>query len=343
MLFFLLTGISVLAVVSPIISPRLFWPAAVPGLLYNYLILLQLVFFVYWLYRKDRMAYVSLGVFVLFAPYINRTISFYPMGSPGGEEVLKVGTYNIYGLKKYKKAVEKKGEDVRQAFEEDWKDMPQPDVLCVQEANGYVQNILDDILEYPHRMAARDHMLLSRYKMLNKGEVDLPSRSGKCFWADIQAGKRQLRLYCVHLESNRVSLEADRLLREGNIQEKNSWKDATRMFGSYMTSARDRAKEVVMIRKHIEESPLPVILMGDLNDTPVSYTYQQMSRGLKDAFVKNTRGISSTYGGIIPFLRIDYVFTDPDCQVLNYDVPSWPWSDHYPIFAEIALDSLGTR
>ena len=344
-LFYLLTATCVLAVLSPLISPRIFWPVAVPGLLYIYLMIFQVFFFVYWVYRKDNMAFVSLLVMVMFSPYLSRTISLYPMGSPGGTEVFRVANYNIYGLKNYRKALENDGDAARVEFRADWEDMPVPDVLCLQEANGYVLNLLEEILHYPnqYRLGSRDHVMLSKHRILDKGEVDLPTRSGKCTWADVQAPGRRLRVYCVHLESNRVSSDADQLLREGNIQEKKSWQKAVQMFRNYMTSARDRAVEVGKIREHIENSPHPVILLGDLNDTPVSFTYQQMSRGLKDAFVKNTRGISSTYGGLIPFLRIDYIFTDKDCHVLDYQVPRWPWSDHYPIFAEIALDSLGNK
>lgn len=341
-LFYLLTGISVLAVLSPLISPKIFWPASIPGLLYIYLLIFQVLFCCYWIYRRDRMAIASFAAILIFVPYINRTVSFYPMGSEGGTDVFRIATYNIYGLKKFRKAAEKKDKETTATFRKNWADLPLPDIMCVQEANGYVQQMLSDVLKYPHlyKVADKDLVLYSRHRLLRKGEVDLESRAGKCYWADINTGTHELRIYCVHLESNRVSLEADRLLREGNLQEKQSWKNAFRIFGSYMTSARDRAGQVKRIREHISESPLPVILAGDLNDTPVSYTYQQISRGLSDAFVKNTRGISSTYGGIIPFLRIDYVFMDPQCQVLNYHVADWPWSDHYPIFAEIALDSL---
>jgi len=316
--------------------------AAIPGLFFNYLILFQFGYFIYWMIKKDRLAFVSLAVFLLFAPYLKRTISFYPVGSSGGKDVFRIATYNIFGLKKLRLAAEKEGDAPLEKHRSDWNDMPEPDVLCIQEANGYVQKLLDQILDYPHahKFPSRDQVILSKHRFLDKGEVKLPSKSGDCYWVDIKAQGRHLRVYCVHLESNRVSLEFGRLLKEGNIQERSSWKNAFQLFGRYMKSAGDRAGEVKVIRDHIQESPYPVLLAGDLNDTPVSYTYQQLRQELKDTFIKNTRGISSTYRGIIPFLRIDYIFADKRCEVRNYHVPRWPWSDHYPIFAEIALDSL---
>ena len=343
LLYYALTAVSVLAVISPLISPKYFWPASVPGLFFNYLLILHALFFAYWVWRKDRTAFLSLAVFLLFAPYLSRVVSFYPVGSAGGMERVHMATYNIYGLKNYRKQAELDEEAVRRRFVADWRDMPTPDLLCVQEANGYVQKVLKQVLAFPHGHlpTGQDMALFSKHAIREKGEIDLPSRSGKCIWADLRIHGKDLRVYCVHLESNRVSLEADRLMREGNIQESRSWKDAFGLLKRYMTSARDRAREVEIIKEHLGQSPHPVILAGDINDTPISYTYQQLTGPLADVFVKNTRGWSHTYSGTIPFLRIDYIFADERCQVINYHVPRWDWSDHYPVFAEIALDSLG--
>ena len=340
--FYIITGISLLALLSPLISPKWFWPATVPGLFFIYLVIIQLIYLGYWTYKKKKLAFVSLAVLFLSLPYFNRTISLYPMGSDGGTNIMSIASYNIYGLKKFRKKLEKGGEKVRKQLHNDLKDLQRPDVMCVQEANGFVQQTLGEILGYPHahKLASKDLVLYSNHAFLSKGEVELPSRSGKCSWADIRVEGQPVRVYCVHLESNRVSSDADQLLREGNIQERKSWQKVVDLFRRYSSSAKDRAAEVKIIREHTSESPYPVVLAGDINDTPVSYTYQQLSRGLQDVFVKNSRGISSTYNGIIPFLRVDYIFTDKSSQVLNYYVPRWSWSDHYPVFTEIALDSL---
>ena len=55
-----------------------------------------------------------------------------------------------------------------------------------------------------------------------------------------------------------------------------------------------RSKQAEAIAQHIENSPYPVIVCGDFNDTPVSYTYRMMKTGLKDAFRQSGFGFGGT-------------------------------------------------
>ena len=67
-----------------------------------------------------------------------------------------------------------------------------------------------------------------------------------------------------------------------------------------------------------------MIVCGDFNDTPISYTYRTMSRDLNDAFRKVGRGYSHTYRGFFNMLRIDYVLCSDEFAPLSYEViDSW--------------------
>ena len=68
-------------------------------------------------------------------------------------------------------------------------------------------------------------------------------------------------------------------------------------------------------------------LCGDLNDTPNSYVYGILSEGLTDTFRERGLGIGTTFSGALPFLRIDYVLTDPRIKVYSCRVARGPWSD----------------
>ena len=83
----------------------------------------------------------------------------------------------------------------------------------------------------------------------------------------------------------------------------------------------------------------PVIVCGDFNDTPLSYTYRLMSRGLQDAFREKGRGFSHTYRGFYNTFRIDYVLVSDDFEVLSYEVPSVEFSDHHPVFVRLKYNS----
>ena len=71
-----------------------------------------------------------------------------------------------------------------------------------------------------------------------------------------------------------------------------------------------RAKQVDALHEYISKSPYPVILCGDFNDTPTSYTYHTVRGGLRDAFVDSGTGMSGTYAGKLPSFRIDYILYD---------------------------------
>ena len=82
-----------------------------------------------------------------------------------------------------------------------------------------------------------------------------------------------------------------------------------------------------------------MILCGDFNDTPLSYTYRQLSRKLTDSFIEKGRGIGNTYIGEFPSFRIDYVLHSPTLYTVGYTREDITLSDHYPIKVKIRKGS----
>lgn len=99
-----------------------------------------------------------------------------------------------------------------------------------------------------------------------------------------------------------------------------------------------RAREAKVARDIIDASPYPVVISGDLNDLPGSYTYTSMSKGLKDAFLQRGSGLGRTYSRLSPTLRIDYIFYDPSVlRCIGYKSPYTPLSDHNPVIANFEI------
>ncbi|MGC9352266.1 MAG: endonuclease/exonuclease/phosphatase family protein, partial [Mariniphaga sp.] len=78
-----------------------------------------------------------------------------------------------------------------------------------------------------------------------------------------------------------------------------------------------------------------VIVCGDLNDTPASFSYQQLRNGLKDAFVGSGKGMGRTYVHKLPALRIDYIFHSPVFESYNFKTHEFRHSDHLPVSTEL--------
>ncbi len=93
------------------------------------------------------------------------------------------------------------------------------------------------------------------------------------------------------------------------------------------------------VADEIRQSPYPVMVCGDFNDTPNSYAYFKIRDGLQDAFHSKGFGIGATYAGISPTLRIDYIFLDRRFRVNYFDRIRKELSDDYPILANVSLNA----
>lgn len=99
-----------------------------------------------------------------------------------------------------------------------------------------------------------------------------------------------------------------------------------------------RAKEVNNAVQIISESPYPVVVCGDFNDLPASYTYTRFSENLNDAFLERGTGFGRTYNRILPTLRIDYIFYDPKVlKCIGCKARYTSLSDHNPVIANFEI------
>ena len=100
---------------------------------------------------------------------------------------------------------------------------------------------------------------------------------------------------------------------------------------------KTRSQQVNAVAEHIKKSPHPVIVCGDFNDSPVSYSYQTMRDNLKDAYIESGNGIGYTYRGKFPSYRIDYILYNPLLRSYDYQSPKIELSDHYPVICRFIL------
>ena len=97
-----------------------------------------------------------------------------------------------------------------------------------------------------------------------------------------------------------------------------------------------RSNQAKVISAHLSKSPYPVIVCGDFNDTPISYAYRTISKGLTDAFVNSGKGFGNTLVGPIPYFRIDFVLHDKKLKSGHFrTIKTNPLSDHHPLTVQI--------
>ena len=87
----------------------------------------------------------------------------------------------------------------------------------------------------------------------------------------------------------------------------------------------------------MQQSPYPVIVCGDFNDPPSSYTYKRISYNLKDGFVESGSGVAKTYKGLIPLLRIDYILFSKKFRSEQFQTIRQNLSDHFPVMSKLSI------
>jgi Metal-dependent hydrolase len=95
----------------------------------------------------------------------------------------------------------------------------------------------------------------------------------------------------------------------------------------------NRALQAQVLKERVNKSPYPVLVVGDFNDTPVSYSYRKIRKGLHDSFVNSGYGAGFTYRGNYPPNRIDYILYNSPLINTYFEIIKVKYSDHYPIIA----------
>jgi len=143
-----------------------------------------------------------------------------------------------------------------------------------------------------------------------------------------------IRVYNVHLASNWFK-NSDYSFLE-NPQNEKLKKGISGIVERMKSSYKKRAEEVQAIKRHMQNSPFPIILCGDFNDTPLSYAYNTIISDLTDSFSESGKGIGKSFVKI-PALRIDYILYDKKFSSFNYKQHKQELSDHYAISTELVI------
>jgi endonuclease/exonuclease/phosphatase family metal-dependent hydrolase len=115
-----------------------------------------------------------------------------------------------------------------------------------------------------------------------------------------------------------------------NIEEENT-NGIKKILSRLKIAFTKRASQAESVAASIRNSNHPVVLCGDFNDTPSSYSYKTISENLCDAFRESGSGLGTTYAGPFPAFRIDFILHSPQIKSFEYTTISQKLSDHFPI------------
>ncbi|MBK8632181.1 MAG: endonuclease/exonuclease/phosphatase family protein [Saprospiraceae bacterium] len=335
----LLAIASFICYVSPNIDPEINWYFSFFGLSFPILLIFNILFIGLWLFVDIKLTLISLLTLACGWVFIKGFFAFNTEKSSNRKNAFSVVSFNISNaMSAYdsNSALRKEKTKEMEQFIKRFKD---EDVICLQETGPFALDLLrKNFPTWNFHTLNKGSIILTKNPLIKKGEIDFGTITNSCLWADIVINFDTLRFYSIHLQSNRISKDADDMIEKGNLKDKKIWLGIKGILRKYRTFHVKRAAQAKLVKSHAETSPYPTILCGDLNDTPISYTYAHLSSGLKDAFYERGTGIGTTYSGKIPFLRIDYIFSSPVVKALTFQVIKEDYSDHYPIAALFELE-----
>ncbi len=325
------------------ISPGDFILPAYFGLAYPYLLLVNIILVIIWAMLLRFEAFISLAVILIG---FNHFSNYMKLTKPSGEKEgsLKMLSYNVR-LFNYFETKKGSGSE-KKVFE--FIKAQDCEIICIQEyfvqgdpsANEKLAKSMLGGKYYSHiKLIGRGKnrfygiATYSRFPIVRKGEIIHPVSSSLTIFSDIVIQKDTFRIYNNHLQSFRLKTIEKSLLEEMTSEEKETLEEVKSLSVNLKKGFVRRALQSQVVKDHITSSKYPVIVAGDFNDTPVSYTYRKIRKGLNDSFVNSGYGAGFTYKGNYPPNRIDYILYSDALTNNHFDIIKVKYSDHYPIVA----------
>lgn len=225
------------------------------------------------------------------------------------------------------------------------------DVLCFQEFGDNSDFPTDSIRRvlshWSHALIPSEDSVkgvlpiavFSRYPLANHRFITYQQSSNCSMMCDVAMGTDTIRLINNHLQTTSVSQKRRKWERElatdDTRREVQAAKDAA---GTLHENFMKRATQTYVISHYAKTSPYPVLLCGDFNSIPSSYTYHHLRKTLKDGFRTAGNGYMYTYRYAKRMLRIDYIFHSPSLKGIAYYSPDLDLcSDHNPVIMEVEI------
>jgi endonuclease/exonuclease/phosphatase family metal-dependent hydrolase len=309
-------------------------------------------FIIFWLFtRRKWRLFFSLAPLCIFYKLVLAVVGlhFGKNDLQAGAGRLKVMTWNVHGLGIYDHPVDKTVPDrILEVIKEQ-----QPDILCLTEFYTNWDNAMTPhtgrFLQeggfkeyrfiYDNTLGTKIYVgtaFYSRYPLSNFKTIQL-ARNIKMLQCDVTLpGKRKMRNYFIHLQSFMLQDNEKNLIEEVKNNNRSLEMSESKSFARRFNAAYEkRAVQTDSAAGIIAQSPYPVLICGDLNDLPGSYTYTTLRGKLGDAFAEQGLGLGRTYNRILPTLRIDYIFYDPAMlHITGFKSPRLSaLSDHNPVIA----------
>ncbi len=317
------------------------------------LIIINALLLIYWILMRKKRVIIPILTMLLFYPTFQTGIplNFSKKKIKSTESPIRILSYNTMTMAEMKKHKDESPNNVVQYILDS-----EADIVCLQEFAVSRNNnqFTNADFERNFKMYPYKHVsyklnkwrmniglaTLSKYPIIEKRNIDYTSDFNLSMFTDIVINEDTIRVVNNHLESNRITSQdmksTSELVSDFSSEQ---FKELGKYLSRKMAVAyRMRAQQVETVTNLVEKTPYKVIVCGDFNDVPSSYTYSELRGNMKDAFVESGRGLGWTFAQSYYRFRIDYILHDKSFRSTNYKQGNLRDSDHYPIQCDIYLN-----
>ena len=221
-----------------------------------------------------------------------------------------------------------------------------PDIACLQEVSFRKTEDQEAMLKvceahgyhYKWTVIGETNMgVLSKFPIVKMDTICQSAGNGAAAFYAVRGEQDTLLIINAHLESMHLSKE-DRGQYHAIVKhpaQADTIKGKRTMLRKICNSGVTRAGQADALGKFLDEhAGQQIILTGDFNDTPISYTHHQVCSRLTDAFKTAGNGISRSFNKDAIVVRIDNIFCSSHWTPVYTKVDhTVKYSDHYPIIS----------
>lgn len=341
-----------LSYLASVTDPNTFWPISFFGLAYPFILFFNVLFVIYWLFRKPVFSLIPLIAILLGYEFITSYIGFRETTAievpKSSKNFIRIMTYNVHFFKQF-------GNKNNPFTKEQMLNIirnEQPDVICFQEffsrqtGEYNFKKLIKEVMEtedfyfvpnIDNNYEAMGMAIFSKLPIKKKGNIrfDSVTRGNEAVYTDVEFQKKRFRIYNVHFQSINFQPEDYSDFKKATKKIDPDVESSKRIGGRLIDAFKKRSDQIKIVKSHSEACKYPYVIAGDFNDTPISYAVTYMSKGLKNGFKEKGSGFGITYNGDFPNFQIDYIFTSPQFSIKNYHIIKKKLSDHFAIRTDL--------
>ncbi|WP_090331753.1 endonuclease/exonuclease/phosphatase family protein [Dyadobacter koreensis] len=317
-------------------------------------VIINIIFVFIFLLVDSKKSLAPIFLIAVSSVFLPRTYQFgnkpeNPEKGQSDKHSFTIMNYNVYGFWVTPRHV--RADDIKTERMKEWIIKQNVDILCMPEFNNEKQLPTYRTVKYFRESGYPYYNLLgkkmnesttfkslaifSKFPIIKHKEEAFEQQNG-LMYVDVVIRKDTVRIIGVHLYS--MSLQLKTLVSQKKLE--GVKRETKSTLSSMKKGFSARIREVGVLEEWIKESPYPVIVCGDFNETPYSYFYGRTRALLKNAFEEKGEGFGFTYNRIPWFIRIDNQFyNDTKLDLLDFKtLKGVKYSDHNPSFGTYSVN-----